>query len=455
MAFEFKVPQLGDNIDTIQVTAVMVKAGDAVEIEQPVVELETDKATIEVPSTVAGTVLEVHVAAGDQLKTGDLLLSVDAGEAAAAAEAIEEVQTQPEPEVPAKPAEAEPEAATEAETAPPAAQQVEAVPAPPPEVEVKPDERLTAPESVILSEGVQVPASPSVRRFAREIGIEIHRVAGSGAEGRVSIDDVKTFARALNEGRATAAPAAEMAAPSPLPDFSRWGEIERHKMSVVRKVTAERMAQSWSQVPHVTIYDKVDITELEALRLKFADRAEKLGGKLSMAVMVCKVVGHALKQYPRFNASLDLANQEIIYKKSIHLGIAVNTERGLMVPVVRDADRKNMVELSVEILHLAQKVRTGKIALEEMEGGTFTVSNLGRVSGTFFTPIVNYPEVAILGIGRTHNELALVAGQVQERIMLPLSLSFDHRVIDGADGAAFLRWVTDAIREPMVLALEG
>ncbi len=449
MAVEFKVPQLGDNIETIQVTAVLVKAGDTVEVEQSVVELETDKATIEVPSTVSGTVLEVHVAAGDSLKTGDLLLTVDGGEAAAVEKSSEaEAKPAPEPKPSVEEVEAKPEPAPETETAP-------STP-PEPEPAVKPDDRITAPESVILSEGARVPASPAVRRFARQIGIEIHRVQGSGPEGRVSEEDVKAHARALYEGRAREETATGTeTAPSPLPDFSRWGEVEHQKMSTVRKVTAERMAQSWSQVPHVTIYDKVDITELEALRLKFADRAEKLGGKLSMAVMVCKVVAHALKQYPQFNASLDLANQEIIYKKSIHLGIAVNTERGLMVPVVRDADKKNMVELAVEILHLAQKVRTGKITLEEMEGGTFTVSNLGRVSGTFFTPIVNYPEVAILGIGRTHTELALVGGKVQERVMLPLSLSLDHRVIDGADGAAFLRWVTEAIREPLVLALEG
>lgn len=435
MSVEFKLPQLGDNIDTIQVTNVLVAVGDELTIDAPVLELETDKATIEVPSSVAGKITAISVSPGDEMKVGDPILSVDAAADSAAP--------------PPRTGDTRAAPAASNDTPPPP-------PPPPPTAPTKPDERLAAPEAVILSEGSKVPASPSVRRFAREIGISINQVPGTGPSGRVSRDDVKAFAKSLNENRPQSGGAiGGIPAPAPLPDFSQWGPVEKEKMSVIRKVTAERMAQSWATVPHVTIYDKVDITDLENLRLKFADRAEKIGGKLSMAVMVCKVAAHALRRYPKFNASIDLQSKEIILKDYINLGIAVNTPRGLMVPVVRDADKKNMVELSLEILQLAQKVRTGKIEVSEMEGGTFTVSNLGRIAGTYFTPIVNYPEVAIIGIGRAKMEPTVVGDKIEARMILPLSLSFDHRIIDGADGSLFLRWIVDAIKDPIVLALEG
>ena len=308
--------------------------------------------------------------------------------------------------------------------------------------------------AVVPPSGRSVPAAPSVRRFARELGLDVNAVAGSGPAGRVSADDVKKHVRRLNAARAAAIPApAASGAPAlpPLPDFSRWGAVTREKLSVIRRKTAEQMALSWSLVPHVTIFDRADITALEALRKRYADRAEKQGGKLTMAVMVCKVVAHALKQFPKFNAALDLAGREVIYKQYINLGIAVNTPRGLMVPVIRDADKLNMVQLAAAIGAVAEKCRSGKIAVDELEGGTFTVSNLGRIAGSFFTPIVNYPEVAILGMGRAE----LAPGETQPQLLLPLSLSFDHRLIDGADGAAFLGWVVEAIQEPLVLALEG
>ena len=226
-------------------------------------------------------------------------------------------------------------------------------------------------------------------------------------------------------------------------------------MSVIRYKTAEHMALSWSQVPHVTIHDKVDITELEVLRKQYADLASKQGGKLTMAVMVCKVVAHALAKFPAFNASVDMSAKQIIYKSYVNLGVAVGTPRGLMVPVIQDADRKNMVEMAVEIQELAAKCRDGKIQLSDLEGGTFTVTNLGRICGTHFTPIVNYPEVAILGMGRGYEEPLVVDGTIAKRTVLPLSLSFDHRVIDGSDGAAFMGWIKEAIQQPLMLALEG
>jgi len=443
MAQEFKLPELGENIDSIQVIRVMVAVGGSVAIDQPVLELETGKATIEVPSTVAGTVAVVHVNAGDAIKTGQLIFSL-AGSAAAegkkatapAAAAAREDARPPVEKAAAVPGGSDRSVGSDRSTEP-AAPAAPVAPPPP------------------AATGRKVPAAPSVRRFAREIGINLEQVPGSGPHKRVSKDDVKRYAKQLNEARPVAGAAAVGAPLPPLPDFTKWGTVERKKMTVIRSKTAEHMTLSWSQVPHVTIYDKADITDLEQLRKQYAGLADEKGGKLTMAVMVCKIVAQALRKFPAFNSSVDIATREIIYKQYVHLGIAVNTPRGLMVPVVRNADTKNMVTLSVEIQELAKKCRDGKITLEEIEGSTFTVTNLGRVCGIYFTPIVNYPEVAILGLGRAYEEPAVVDGQIVKRTVLPLSLSFDHRVIDGADGSAFMGWIKEAIEQPLMLALNG
>ncbi len=430
----FNLPELGENIESIQVVRVMVAAGDDVAEDQPVVELETDKATIEVPSSVAGKVGAVHVAEGDEIAVGQALFTAASGALPVSAPAASTPAPKaPEPSAPAKASAAPVPVAAPAPAAPAAA----AAPA---------------------SEGKRVAAAPSVRKFAREIGIVLAEVPGTGPHGRISKDDVKRYAKQLNEGRAAQAPASGAAATTalpPLPDFSQWGEVESKKMSVIRYKTAEHMALSWSQVPHVTIHDKVDITELEPLRKQYADLATREGGKLTMAVMVCKVVAQALVKFPEFNASVDMASKQIIYKSYVNLGVAVSTPRGLMVPVIRDADKKNMVEMAVEIQEIAAKCREGKIQVSELEGGTFTVTNLGRVCGTFFTPIINYPEVAILGMGRSYEKPRVVNGEVVKRTVLPLSLSFDHRVIDGSDGARFMGWIKEAIQQPLVLALDG
>lgn len=433
MGIEFKLPVLGENIESIQVVKVMVAVGDTVAIEQSVLELETDKATIEVPSSVAGTVSAVWVGEGDEVSVGQVVLTLEAAEGAA-------------PEVAAPASVPAPVSDAPVETVEPAT--AVAPPAPVP--------HAVAPAASLEAEGSSVPAAPSVRKLAREIGIVLSQVPASGPHGRVSKDDVKRYAKELNTSRASASAigAAATALP-PLPDFSQWGAVESKKMSVIRYKTAEHMALSWSQVPHVTIHDKVDITELEVLRKQYADLASKQGGKLTMAVMVCKVVAHALAKFPAFNASVDMSAKQIIYKSYVNLGVAVGTPRGLMVPVIQDADRKNMVEMAVEIQELAAKCRDGKIQLSDLEGGTFTVTNLGRICGTHFTPIVNYPEVAILGMGRGYEEPLVVDGTIAKRTVLPLSLSFDHRVIDGSDGAAFMGWIKEAIQQPLMLALEG
>jgi pyruvate dehydrogenase E2 component (dihydrolipoamide acetyltransferase) len=296
------------------------------------------------------------------------------------------------------------------------------------------------------------PAAPSVRRMARELGVDISEVAGSGPSGRISIDDVKEHAKRILTGTARAAGGP---APEPLPDFTRWGEVERQPMRAVRRKTAEHLASAWAAIPHVTQHDTADITSLEEQRKKYAKQAELAGGNLTITAIVVKVAAAALRVFPQFNASVDMAAAEIVYKKYVHIGVAVDTDRGLLVPVIRDADAKNITRISVELSQLAEKARTRKIALEELQGGSFSISNLGGIGGSFFTPIINAPEVAVLGISRARLEPIYRGDRLEPRLMLPLSLSYDHRLIDGADGIRFLRWVVTALEEPFVLALNG
>jgi pyruvate dehydrogenase E2 component (dihydrolipoamide acetyltransferase) len=295
------------------------------------------------------------------------------------------------------------------------------------------------------------PAAPSLRRIARELGIDINEVSGTGPDGRISEDDVRNYARSIilnASGRAAPQPA-------PTPDFSRWGEIERKAMTGVRRKTAEHLQDAWTSIPHVTHFDSADVTELEQLRERFAKKVEEAGGKLTVTAIALKVAAEALKVFPQFNASLDAGQEEIIYKKYCHIGVAVDTDRGLLVPVIRDVDKKNILDLSVELTQVAEKARNKKLAIEEMEGGTFTITNLGGIGGTSFTPIINSPEVAILGISRASQQPVFSDGQFKPRLMLPLALSYDHRLIDGADAARFLRWVGEALQQPFLLALEG
>ena len=238
-----------------------------------------------------------------------------------------------------------------------------------------------------------------------------------------------------------------------LPDFTKWGEIERKPMSNIRRKTAEHLGHAWNQIPHVTQHDKADITAVEELRKKYAPQAEKAGGKLTMTAVALKIAAAALQRFPQFNSSVDIARNEIVYRKSVHIGVAVDTPRGLLVPVIRNVDRKGIIELASDLAKVSEKARSGKLSLDEMQGGGFTITNLGGIGGTSFTPIVNWPEVAILGISRGGYEPVYDGQTFKPRLMLPLSLSYDHRVIDGADGARFLRWVADAFEQPFVLSL--
>jgi pyruvate dehydrogenase E2 component (dihydrolipoyllysine-residue acetyltransferase) len=451
---DFTLPELGENIASGDVLRVLVKPGDTLTKDQPVLELETDKATIEVPSSVAGQVKEVKVKVGDKVKVGQAILSVDGGAAKndAPAAAAKTAAPAKAPSAPAPAASAPAVAA--AKPTPPEDEDTRPVVQPSQKVvDINRGARQTAEASE--PDFPVAPASPSVRRMARELGVDIGQVAGSGPGGRISIDDVKAHTKKLVTTVAVGGAVAGVA--ETLPDFTRWGAIDRQPMRAVRRKTAEHLSAAWATIPHVTQHDVADITSLEELRKKYAKQVEAAGGNLTVTAIAVKICAAALKVFPQFNSSIDLTANEIIYKKFVNIGIAVDTDRGLLVPVIRDADTKSITQISVELSQLSEKARNRKISLDEMQGGCFSISNLGGIGGTSFTPIVNAPEVAILGISRARMEPVFNkdTGQFVPRLMLPLSLSYDHRVIDGADGIRFLRWVVEAIEQPFLLALHG
>jgi len=286
-----------------------------------------------------------------------------------------------------------------------------------------------------------IPASPSVRRLAREIGVNITEIKGSGPGGRITEADVKSQSKNKDGG-------STQEEQGSLPDFSKWGLVEREKLTGIRKATAKHTTESWQQIPHVFQFDEADISGIEEYMLKNKEKVEKVGGKLTITAILVKIMASALQQFPHFNASIDLENEEVILKKYYHIGIAVDTEKGLLVPVIRDVDHKTIDQLAVEITELAQKARDQKLSPEEMQGGNISISNLGGIGGTGFTPIISHPQVAILGVSRTKTQPVFVDGHFVPKQILPLSLSYDHRLIDGADGAKFLKWICQALEDP-------
>ena len=460
---EFKVPELGENVAAGDVTRVLVNVGDTITREQPVLELETDKATIEVPSSVGGVVKEIKVKKGDKVKVGAVVLTVEdgasgngsgaasspasaeatAGKPAAVAEKAAEAPAKPENKVITMP-QRTPEPAAAA--APAFAEATAGRPQP------------VAPAPAARGEGPVAPASPSVRRLAREIGVDVNEVQGTGPDGRITQDDVKEHARRIlsSVGSAGAAGAGGTArAMRPLPDFQKWGEVDRQAWSNIRRTTAEHLSYAWNTIPHVTQFDKADVTALEELRKKYKDAVAKAGGNLTVTAMLVRVLATAVKKFPQFNASVDMERGEVVYKKYVNVGVAVDTDRGLLVPVIKNADQKNIQEIAVELNQIAAKARDRKLSIDDMSGGGISISNLGGIGGTYFTPIVNWPEVAILGVSRGATEPVFRNGAFEPRQMLPLSLSYDHRVIDGADAMRFLRWVVEAIEQPFLLSLIG
>jgi pyruvate dehydrogenase E2 component (dihydrolipoamide acetyltransferase) len=470
---DFTLPELGENVTAGDVVRVLVKQGDTIDKDQPVLELETDKATIEVPSSVSGRVSAIKVKAGDKVKVGQAILTVDGGETATD-EKKAESETQPAEK--AKP-EGQPQpAAGQPKPEPAAVQPRQAASTTERDEEGEPSRRAAAesakrPATVLemrASRPPQAPepqaqepsatpvaAAPSVRRLARELGVDIGSVQGSGPGGRVGPDDVKAFVRSA--GARPAAPQAPRgggAAPAApgATSMEKWGEVERRPMSSIRRKTAQHLTTAW-EAPHVTQHDRADVTALEALRKQYGPRVEKGGGKLTVTAIAAKIAAEALRRFPQFNASLDLPKEEIIFKRYVHIGIAVDTERGLLVPVIRDADRKTITEIAAEVAQLSEKARARKLTLEEMEGGSFTITNLGGIGGTAFTPLINPPEVAILGLSRASMEAVYANGQFEPRLLLPLSLSYDHRAIDGADAVRFLRWIAEAMESPLTIFL--
>jgi len=436
MEITITLPELGEGVDSVDVVAVLVAVGDIIDEEQGLIEVETEKASVEVPSTSAGTVTEVHVKEGDVLGESAPIITIEAVEGAVEPEPVEEQGTEEAGQQGGKGAEAqegasEEEALTDAEAAP--------------EAELPP--------SLAPRQGMKtIPASPTVRRFAREVGVDLTQVAGSGPGDRISIDDVKTYAKGLlSQPPASGTPLAT----AELPDLERFGPVRREPMSKVRRLTAENLTRAWLTAPQVTNHEIADITDLEEFRKASKDRIEAAGGKLTMTALLVKIVSSALKVHPTLNAAVDMARHEIVFRESINIGVAVDTDRGLLVPVIRDADSKNLTEISVKLDDLAARARTRKLKLDEMQGGTFSISNLGGIGGTGFSPIVNWPEVAILGVSRGRIQPDWHEGKFRPRLMMPLSLSYDHRLVDGADAARFMARLKDALEQPLLLALEG
>jgi len=412
--FEFRLPEVSEGVTKVDVASVAVKVGDTIAKGAVVCEVETDKAVAEIPSPVAGKVTAVHVTAGSSMKIGDLLLTIEAVGSTAAAPAAPAAA--PAAQAPVTPA-APPIAAPAAPAAAPAA-------------------------STGSDAGPPAPAGPATRRLARKLGVNLRQVKGSAAGGRITIEDIEAFVR--ERMTQPAVPAAAAAAPgfgivqaAPLPDFSRFGPVEKQPMNKIFRTAASNLHAAWVTIPHVTQHDLADITELETARRKYV-KANPNAPKITMTAIIIKAVVQALKAFPNFNSSVDMASGELVIKQYYHIGVAVDTPNGLVVPVIRNCDQKNILQVAAELAEIAGRARDRKLKAEDMQGGTFTITNLGDIGGTAFTPIVNYPEVAILGMSRTLNHLILENGQLAERQMLPLSLSYDHRAINGADAARFI-----------------
>jgi pyruvate dehydrogenase E2 component (dihydrolipoamide acetyltransferase) len=463
---EFKLPNLGDGVAAGDVLRVLVKVGDTLAADQAVLELETDKATLEVPSTVGGRVAEIKVKQGDKVKPGQVVLVLeDAAGAVAAPAAAAPAAAAPAPAAPA-PAKAAMAAADDSgpgQADGPIDRPMMRAEAAPAESAVERHDKVLAfqasrPAAPAPSIGLAAPAAPSVRRLARELGVDLHQVPGTGPGGRISQEAVKTFTKSVMAslgGGGQRAVSTVSGASVALPDFSKWGAVERKAMSGIRRKTSEHLSHAWNTIPHVTQFDKADITNLEVVRKQYRAEVEKAGGNLTVTSILTKIVAGALKAFPQFNASVDAAGEAIVYKQYVNVGIAVDTENGLLVPVVKNADQKNLTQISVDIQVLADKAKARKLSLDDMSGGSMSISNLGGIGGTAFTPIVNWPEVAILGVSRGAIEPRWNGKEFEPRQMLPLSLSYDHRLIDGADAIRFLRWVVDALENPFALALRG
>ncbi len=439
---DVRLPRLGEGADSGTVSSIFIKEGDLLSKEQPILELESEKAVASIPSPASGTVTKLHIKEGDEIKVGQLIISLDEGRAPresapgktrdVAAEVPAEMErTQNEERITPE----EINRGVEHEVAPESMRGME-------------ENRAQEMEFPRPSDGGAAPAaSPSMRKMARDLGIDLRRVRGSEHGGRIVMEDVRRYIQRLQQAAfqqqperpVAGAEAPRPARPVPEPmDFSKWGSVHREKITTLRRTISNKMAESWTTIPHVTQFDAADVTDILKLRKKYAPAYEKKKAHLTLTSFALKAVVETLRKHPMFNASLDEASGEIVYKDYYHIGIAVDTEQGLIVPVIREVDKKSMMQLSAELQELAERTRQRKVSLEEMQGGTFTISNQGGIGSAHFTPIINRPEVAILGMGRGAEKLILRRGKPTKRVMLPLGLSYDHRLIDGANAARFM-----------------
>jgi len=501
MGIEVKIPQISEGVESAEVIEILVSEGDSIEKDQSVIAVETDKASVEVPSSDAGKVKEIKVKEGDEVKVGDVILILEGDDAededdedekdaeddqeeekkdkkddddddddddhnddvkdeededgskgADKDKKKDEKESSEEDGEVEKDKKGKKKKADKKESSDDDSQDKEEE-----EDDSKEGSEDKKPKSENDKEGSNsekgegssdIPASPAVRRLAREIGVDLREIKGSGPGGRISEDDVKSQSKDLGSE-------SKSQKQTSLPDFSKWGLVEREKLSGIRKATAQHTTESWQQIPHVFQFGEADISGIEEYMQKNKEKVEKSGGKLTITAILVKIMANALQQFPNFNASIDLENEEVILKKYYHIGVAVDTDRGLLVPVLRDVDKKTIDQIAVEITELAEKARDQKLKPEEMQGGNISISNLGGIGGTGFTPIVSHPQVAILGVSRTKTQPVFVDGSFVPKQILPLSLSYDHRLIDGADGARFMRWICQALEDPYKALLGG
>ncbi len=460
MKKEIKIPEIAENVETGLIAGILVSKGDKVKVDQSLVEIETDKATTDLPSPFAGVIEDIKIKEGDEVKVNQVIMIIETEgseeeSAGAGNEEKEEKEQDEEKEATKDQADDDKkekksqekstkEPGEDEEMKESADESDEEKDADVTEKDEKESSAETEKEDIETKEQdlSDIPASPSVRRLAREQGVDLTKVQGSGPGNRISAEDIKSYSEK---------PAASAPKEAKLPDFSQWGPTSSEAMTTIRKITSKNVQQAWQTIPHVTQFDEADMTSLEDFRKNYQDKVEKAGGKLTVTSILLKIAGFALQKFPRFNASIDAQTEKIIYKHYINVGIAADTPQGLLVPVVRDITKKSLTELSVELTELAQKARDKKISPDELQGGNFTISNLGGIGGTNFTPIVLPPQVAILGVSRAKYQQVFVDGEFQKRLIIPLSLSYDHRAIDGADGARFLRWICEVIEDPYAL----
>ena len=455
MAKEIKVPQISEGVETAVISEILVSKGDKIEEDQSVISVETDKATAEVPATSGGTIKEIKVSEGDEVNVGDVIIILEDDDDDEDSEEKEEKETTDKEKDTSKKkkedsekdeddSDSEENKEDESKSKEKDDEQEEDDEN---EDEKDGDEKKKNKETKSKKEkdtdeasSNEVYASPGVRRLARELGVNLKEINGSGESGRITEKDVKEY----KEGGSTKSSSGQ----AKLPDFSKWGAVETKPLNSIKKTTAKNVLASWQSIPHVFQFGEADISGVETYIEDHNEKVEKAGGKLTLTAILTKIVATALHKFPTFNASIDMDKEEMILKKYVNINIAVATEEGLLVPVIKNADQKSIKDLSVEISEIAEKAREQKLSKEDVEGGNFSISNLGGIGGTNFTPIVYHPQVAILGISRATTKPVYIDGKFEPRSILPLSLSYDHRLIDGADGAAFMNWLVKALEDP-------